>query len=302
MDHLYKLKPDLIIVCTHELLLPSLRYCKASGAKLVYDVQENYRLNLTSQKNYPLLVRQFLARGVSRAEKIAAPEVAHILLAERSYAEELTFLQGRSYTFIENKYKPGETYTLPATPVKVPQEPLRLLYSGTIATMYGVFEAVALAAKLYALDQTVTLTIIGYSSRQDTLQQLKQVIHNKPYIKLIGGDALVPHQQILEEIDKSNIGLLPYQPHPSTFRCIPTKLYEYMAHGLPVLIQQNPLWASITEANTAGISIDFQDPQPLELLTRIRQQHFYTSGLPDDIFWKSEEHKILPIIFDLLYK
>ncbi|WP_276499511.1 glycosyltransferase [Pontibacter litorisediminis] len=297
---LRQLKPHLIIACTHELLLASLSYCQKYGAQLVYDVQENYTLNLTSQENYPPLLRQLLALGVAQAERKASQSIAHFLLAEESYADELPFLQKGKYTVIGNKYKPAPGYTLPATPVQVAQQPLRLLYSGTIAEVYGVFEAVSFAEALHELEPSTSLTIIGYSARSHTLQQLKERIKGKRYIKLIGGDKLVPHQQILEQVQESNLGLLPYQPHPSTERCIPTKLYEYVAHALPVLVQQNPLWQSITAAYQAGIAIDFRQAPPQDLLPRIRQSQFYTSGIPAEVFWETEEAKLLEIIKDTL--
>lgn len=297
---LRELKPDLIIACTHELLPASQQYCKKYGAKLIYDVQENYTLNLTSQQNYPPLLRQLLALGVARAEHKAAPGIEHFLLAENSYAQELPFLKEGKYTVIGNKYKPAPRYTVPTTPVQLAQQPLRLLYSGTIAELYGVFEAVSMAESLYELESSTTLTIIGYSARSHTLKQLQERIKGKDYITLIGGDRLVPHPQILQSIKLSNVGLLPYQPHPSTERCIPTKLYEYMAYALPVLVQQNPLWQSITETHQSGISIDFNQVRPKELLTRIRQQLFYTAGIPSEILWESEEAKLLSIIKEAL--
>ncbi|OKL39544.1 glycosyltransferase [Pontibacter flavimaris] len=297
---LHQLKPDLIIACTHELLLASQQYCQKYGAKLIYDVQENYTLNLTTQQNYPPLLRQLLAFEVARSEKKAAPSVNHFLLAEESYVTELSFLTAGKYAVIGNKYKPEPDYTLPTTPRQLKQEPLRLLYSGTIAEVYGVFEAVSLAEALHHLDPSTTLTIIGYSSRSHTSKRLQERIKGKRYIKLIGGNELVPHQQILQSIKESNLGLLPYRPHPSTARCIPTKLYEYMAYALPVLVQQNPLWQSITEAHQAGISVDFRQAPPQELLQRIRQSKFYTSGIPQEIFWEADEAKLLQIVKDTL--
>ncbi|AKD04387.1 glycosyltransferase [Pontibacter korlensis] len=297
---LHELKPDLIIACTHELLLPSQRYCQKHGAKLIYDVQENYTLNLTSQQNYPPILRQILAYRVGKVESKTAPAIEHFLLAEQSYADELRFLPQGDYTVIGNKYKQAPTYHVPVTPVRLREQPLKLLYSGTISELYGIFEAVELATSLHRLDASTALTIIGYSSRQQTLQQLQQLISNLPYVQLIGGDKLVPHQQILQSIQESNIGLLPYQPNPSTERCIPTKLYEYMAYALPMLVQQNPLWQSITEANRAGISIDFKQISPEDLLHRIRQQQFYSFGIPKDIFWDQEEIKLLELIKPIL--
>ena len=291
---LKELKPQVVIVCTHELLLPSYIYCRRHKTKLLYDVQENYALNLLKQQNYAPLVKRLLAWGVRSVEHLVSQSIAHFILAERSYAEELTFIKNR-YTILENKYRRSATYASPAIPVLLKEEPLRLLYSGTIAKAYGIFEAIELAEKLYAVDSSTTLTIIGYSARQDTLYEVYQRIRAKSYIRLVGGEKLVPHQQIIEEINKSNVGLLPYRPNDSTFRCIPTKLYEYMAHALPIVVQQNPLWHSIVWQKHAGLSIDFMNIDEQELLNRLRSTIFYTLGVSKDIFWKKEEEKLLKL-------
>ncbi|MBD1395973.1 glycosyltransferase [Pontibacter sp. JH31] len=297
---LVQLKPELLIVTTHELLLVSLFYKQKYGCQLVYDIQENYSLNLRAQHNYPWLAKQLLALAVRSTERLTTPAIAHFLLAERSYAEELPFL-GNRYTCVENKYKEKTNQATPAIPVAIPtMGPLYLLYSGTIAEEYGLWEAIRLAEEFHKINSGTRLTIIGYCANAHTLAALKDAIKGKGYIQLIGGDSLVPHEEILKEIAKSHVGLLPYRPNQSTFRCIPTKLYEYMAHGLPVLIQQNPLWHAIVEGNGAGLSIDFMSANAPELLEKLYLTSFYTEGIPQDIYWHTEEDKLLQVINKLL--
>ncbi|MHA6248433.1 glycosyltransferase family protein [Pontibacter sp. CAU 1760] len=296
---LQKLQPHLIIACTHELLVASHWYCRTHACQLVYDVQENYTLNLTSQRNYAGMLRYLLAWGVGMAERWVAPHVAHFLVAEQSYVQELRFL-GNRYTLLENKYKPNSAYPPPPTPVRLGQKPLRLLYSGTIAEIYGVFEAVALAEQLHRVAPDTTLTIIGYCADKNTYTKVWQQVQERPYIQLIGGNQLVPHGQIIKAIQESTVGLLPYRPHESTFRCIPTKLYEYAAHGLPMLAQHNPLWADFLSKNQAGLSIDFANADAMEVCQDIRNTLFYKPGVPSGVFWESEEIKLQRLIQQLL--
>ncbi|WP_299708448.1 glycosyltransferase [uncultured Pontibacter sp.] len=299
---LLQVKPELIIVSTHELLLVSYLYKQKYKCDLVYDVQENYSLNLRAQHNYSQGLKHLMAFGVRGFEKLTANGIDHFLLAERSYAEELPFVQGR-YTFIENKYKAPSNQIIPDTPVAIPTEgPLRLLYSGTIAEEYGVWEAIALVERLHALNTAVQLTIIGYCANAQTWDRLQAACQKLPFVELIGGDRLVPHRLILEKMGESHIGLLPYRPNASTFRCIPTKHYEYMAHALPTLIQQNPLWQGIVEGSGAGLSIDFRTVDVPVLYKQLLSMRFYAQGIPDDIFWQSEEEKLLALVQDLLTK
>lgn len=296
---LRELQPDLIIACTHELLPASYLYCHQHNCKLVYDVQENYALNIKAQDNYPPLFKHAMAFILRSMESTIANQIDHFLVAERSYVEELSFL-GNKFTVIENKYKPTGGYTPPVTPVQLQHAPLRLLYSGTIGRVYGIFEAVALAAQLHQQDSRTTLTIIGYCADKATYQQLLRELQHKHFITLIGGDKLVPHQQIIKAIEESNVGLLPYQPNQSTFRCIPTKLYEYAAHALPMIVQHNQLWKAFLQQHDAGLSIDYMHPDPVQLLQKIRTLQFYKPGVPSGVFWESEEIKLLQQIKAIL--
>ncbi|WP_018478124.1 glycosyltransferase family protein [Pontibacter roseus] len=297
---LLQVKPQLLLVTTHELLLVSLLYKNRYGCRLIYDVQENYSLNLRAQHNYNWPLKQLLALGVRSMEHLTATGTDHFLLAERSYAQELPFLKGR-YTLLENKFKAPSAHAPAITPVAIPsQGPLRLLYSGTIAEEYGVFEAIELAEKLYLIRPETTLTIIGYCANTATWESILQRSSGKSYIKLIGGNQLVPHQQILEQITQSHVGLLPYRPNESTFRCIPTKLFEYMAHALSILIQQNPLWETLVDETGAGMSIDFSQPDLEALYSQMLQQPFYATGIPADIYWETEEKKLLQVVQPLL--
>ena len=170
---------------------------------------------------------------------------------------------------------------------------LNLLYSGTITEVYGIEEAIHLAEKLHALNPAVSLTIIGYCPVADYYEKVQKLIANKSYIQLIGGKELVPHPQIVEAIKKANVGLLPYRLNKSTENCVPTKLYEYLANGLPVIIPENPVWQRIVENKQAGFSINFSDPDPENILNRLLADTFYSGGIPTDVFWENEETKLL---------
>lgn len=293
---LLQVKPHVVIVTTHELLLISSLYKFIYRCKLTYDIQENYTLNLKAQNSYRPGVKHVLAAGVGSIEKLTAPAIDHFLVAEKSYLQELTFLENK-YTLLENKYKPGINYTIPVTPVKLlPLQPLKLLYSGTISEVYGIFEAIRLTERLHNLNRQVSLTIIGYCAQDHVLDKLRKELQNKPYIKLVGGDSLVPHQQIVQEITQSHVGLLPYQPNKSTFSCIPTKLYEYMAHALPMVVQYNPRWDQMLQEQQAGFSIDFQQPDPELILKDLIQRTYYAGGVPAGAFWNQEEAKLLALL------
>jgi len=311
---LHSLKPDLAIVHAPELLpLTLLWQALGRGRRFAYDIQENYALNVNTQHVYRSGLKHGLAAGLRWVEGLAARRATAVLLAEASYADELPFLATlppRRVLVLENKYQPtpGEVLPRVARPLPTAREPLRLLFSGTISELNGVHEALDLAEALHhAWPGGAQLTIIGFCQQPDLLSALQvrlaRLAATAPGLaSLIGGAALVPHARIVAEMARAHLGLLPYRPHPSTWRCQPTKLFEYLAHGLPVLLPNNPLWASTVRVHQAGLVVDFeQAAQAAEYVaTTLPMIQLYPAGVPTDaVLWAGEGKKLRHLLESL---
>ncbi|UOQ51541.1 glycosyltransferase [Hymenobacter cellulosivorans] len=300
---LHQVQPDVVLVHAPELLpLTLLWHRLGSGRKFLYDVRENYALNIRTQQVYPPWLRGLLAGLVRGLETMVARRAAGIILAERSYAEELPFAKPRRTVVLENKFA-SEPETPAAAPTRLmlmprPGETLRLLYSGTISELNGVFEAVEFTLRLRQHWPQAHLTIIGFCQRPEQLQRLRTVIAANPgAVTLIGGDALVPHARIVAAIAQSHLGLLPYRPHPSTWRCVPTKLFEYLASGLPVLIPDNPYWTGIVARHQAGAVVSFDETFAVPaVVAQLTAAPFYPYGVPAEAFWQSETTKLWALL------
>ncbi|WP_394368853.1 glycosyltransferase [Hymenobacter rubidus] len=308
---LRRLRPALVIVHAPELLPLTLMWQRlAAGRHFLYDIRENYALNVSTQGVYTGLLRRGLAAGLRWVEAQAARRAAGIILAEESYAAELPFLSdlpaGR-VVVLENKYQPTSAEILPREPhtLPSPHEPLRLLFSGTISKLNGLWEAVEVAEALHhgcGWPGGVVLTIVGFCQQPELLRELQERISELGFIRLIGGAALVPHTEIVAEIGRSHLGLALYRPHPSTERCRPTKLFEYLAHGLPVLVPANPLWQTLIQQHDAGLTFDLNAPSPsnavaallkeLMARTKLAGRHFYRNGVPASVLWAEEGKKL----------
>ncbi|MDN4164113.1 glycosyltransferase [Cytophagales bacterium LB-30] len=274
---LLKVKPDIIIVTTYELLIVSCAFRIIFGSRIYYDVQENYALNVWHSDTLPFLLKPILYTYIRAIEYSTRPFIKGYLLAEACYKSQCGFI-GAHHFLAENKY---------AGPVisrtkKEDNSPTHLLYSGTIAESYGVFEAINFASALNKF-LPCSLTIIGYSSSSTTLDKIKQKIDNQSFITLIGGDHLVPHTQIIETISSADFGLIPYRNNPSTNTCIPTKLYEYLALQLPIICMPNPLWQALIQRHQAGIIHDFAQA-PTQGIIPLLQDKFYPIPA-QGVFW-----------------
>ncbi|NVO84246.1 glycosyltransferase family protein [Hymenobacter terrestris] len=327
---LQQLQPTLVFVHAPELLPATVLWqWLGRGRRFIYDVRENYALNIRTQAVYPPWARHLLAGLVRRLETLAAARAAAILLAERSYAAELPFAAGalaalteavstsgdstlsdgkRQTTtgplpalIIENKYQPYDA--IPAAwPRRLPEvsEPLRLVYSGTISELNGVWEALRFAAHLRTVWPLAHLTIIGSCQQPALLARLQAAVAaTNGAVTLVGGAALVPHEDVVAELRRSHLGLLPYRPHPSTARCVPTKLFEYLGLALPLVLPPNPLWQPLVEAAGAGLGFDFQQPTypaAAKLAAALRAGTYYPQGPPPLAFWEPEAKKILALL------
>ncbi len=300
-------RPQLVVVHAPELLpLTLLWQALGRGRKFAYDIRENYALNISTQEVYRGWRKRALAAGLRWLEGWAARRAAAVLLAEASYADELPFLATLSpdrVAVLENKYQPAPDEILPtvAQPLPSPAEPVRLLFSGTISELNGVYEAIALAQALQqAWPGGATLRVVGFCQRPALLaalhELLGQLAATQPgLVTLIGGDELVPHARIVAEMQWAHFGLLPYRPHPSTWRCRPTKLFEYLAHGLPVLIPTNLLWLNLVRAHSAGLAVDFEQPTQAAqaVAMALPTTQFYPAGVPGNpVLWAEEGKKL----------
>ncbi len=287
-----KVKPELIIVNSPDLLVVTCIYKILFGSKIIYDIRENYFRNLWYQKNYFFCLRHLLALLTRSKEVFLSPLFSYFILAEKVYATQLNFI-GNRYIVIENKSlaptkKRGE---------KKNSSSIQFLISGTIATEYGVLEGINFFTKIVELNPNSSLKIIGYCANKYLHQKLIGLAKTNSKISLEIESNPVEHSKIEQSIIDSDFGLLPYRKNQSIQGKWPTKIFEYMAHQLPIIIEKNKVWNEFIAKHNAGISIDFST-NPSTNISTLLSQKFYNTPLPHNIFWRSEELKLNTVIKD----
>lgn len=286
---IFKLQPEVLIVTTHELLLAAFVYKILTRGIVVYDIQENYYLNIIHTNAFPPVIRQFVAVWVRLKERLASRFIDQFLLAEKCFENELVFPRQRSVT-LENKViiQPGFKRTAAG-------DRIELLFSGTIDESTGVYEAVSIARLLNGCNPRYTLHIIGYCARPEVLAILKDMIAPFPFIRLTGGDELQPHSAIINAISQAHVGLILYRPSPHINNRMPTKLYEYLGCQLPILIRSDLWWREVVSKAEAGLAVNVNDVGPNSLADKLIQSKFYSSGTRN-IMYEFERHRLIEAI------
>ncbi len=285
-----KLKPELIIVTCAELLAVIYLYKILFGCKIIYDIQENYYRNIIFTNVYPALIKYPLALSIRLIEQLGRPFINQYFLAEKIYAEQLSFTKGKSL-ILENKAVIPESIQM-IWPKK--NDTITFVYSGTIAEHYGIFEAIEFIKKIHAINQNVEFSIIGFAPDLRIYKKITTQTKDYSFIKIIGGDKLVPHDQVINEMLIANFCLLPYQTNRSTAGRIPTKLYECLVLEIPVIISSNDVWNDLVSINNAGVIHDFSGTHIPENI--FKKVNYYGNNLSSNYLWKNEETKLVNTI------
>jgi len=290
---IFRLRPTILIINTHELLLIGVIYKFFKKAKVIYDIQENYYNNIIYQQNYRWIIRQVLSQYIRIKEVLLAGKIDHFFIAEKCYSDELNFI-GNRFTIIENKF------IAPAKWQKnKDQNKTSFLLSGTISKEYGVFEAIEFIKHFPVAEYQ--LVIIGHCANKQTYTTIKSLVKDLKNVDFLVQQTPVKHSEILAAVGNKTIGLLPYQANKSTENKIPTKLYEYLGLGIPIIISFNKKWDDIIQKYKAGLSIDFQQPPNTEQISIINTLINSIQQIDlKDINWKIEETKLLASVNSLL--
>jgi len=231
---------DLVLAHDPELL-PLLLAVEARHRDLpvVWDVHEDVAAQLDLLPRLPRWTRRPAAALIHAVERLAERRL-HLLLAEDAY--QLRFR--RPHPVVPNSVR------VPATPPSAPVED-RVIYLGGITRARGVEELLALA-DLLAPD--VRLELIGSAS-----PELDARLRERAAGTTVDYRGFVPNTEALQRLPGALVGLSLLHDQPNYAHSQPTKVMEYMAHGLPAVTTANPASRELVERHGVGKVTDFGD-------------------------------------------
>lgn len=292
---LVQTRPKILIVCTYEYLATAALLKAILGYKLIYDVQENYVLNLELNPDLSKFMRSNAIRIIQISESVKG--VDFYFLAEACYAQQM--LEKKPYLILENKFAGKPVYG-PLLDYSE-KRAFQFLISGTITPAFGTIQGIQFFKQIQQVFPNSRLIIIGHIPLPSYRKKLEMEVGTQPGIHLKITDTPVDHEEILEEIRAADFCLLPYQSHEAISSKMPTKLFEAMALHTPVLISPNEKWKAFIDQYQGGTQLDFDsmDVAITQFLEAIKTP-FFIHQPGEEVLWSSQEGQMLSTIDQLL--
>lgn len=225
---------DVVLVHDPELLVA------ARGLRLppvVWDVHEDTSAALGTKTWLPPVVAR-AAAGVVRRVEAASERRVHLLLAEDAYAERFS----RTHPVVPNCAWVPET-------IEAPDEH-RVVYVGHLTGARGAAELVALGRRLQ--DTEVRVEVIGHADAETAA-----MLGDAHAAGLLDWRGFLPLRQAMARVSGSMAGLSLLHDEPNYRHSRPTKVIEYLAHGVPVVTTPLPLAARIVKDSGGGVVVPF---------------------------------------------
>lgn len=238
---------DLVLLHDPELL-PA-----AAGLDLppvVWDVHEDTAAALQVRAWMPRLLRGPAAAAVRLTERWAERRLP-LLLADYHYARRFA----RPHPVV-----PNTTRVAPdPLPAGTPDEHgrLRVVYLGSVTMERGAQDMVAVGRALHERTEgRVRLEVIGpaHGEAEEVLRSAADAGH-------LGWLGFLPNDAALRRVEGALAGLSLLHDEANFRPSMPTKVVEYMAHGVPVLTTPLPVPVELVTSSGGGVIVPFRDPE-----------------------------------------
>ena len=290
-----------------DFLVFSALFAKILGARVVLDLHDPMPEVLTAKEDLKASRFLFLLHVLLKIEKLAisfadlvlTPNIAfRTLFASRSGPEDKIHIVMNSPL--------EENFPLTAPEIRKPGDPFVLMYHGTLVERHGLHNALNVVAKLRK-----TLPGLRFAFYGAETEYLKETI--LPLIAKLGiGDIAQyfgekPQKEIAAAIGECDLGLIPNLKTAFTEINFPTRIFEYLALGKPVLV---PRTRGISDYFGPDNMLFFTGGNEKELAARILWVFEHPIETYDLInagqavykrhLWKAEHFKFLTLIDRLL--
>jgi glycosyltransferase involved in cell wall biosynthesis len=218
------------------------------GRLVVYDVHEDLPTKILLKMYLPKIVRRPLSLIVSFFEDIAAGLMSGVITATPTLRDR--FEKSNRNTVVVNNFPMLEEFKCIEVSGSKQRKP-NVGYFGGISEARGVYEMIQ-AVNLLPKALGVKLELAGWFYVESLFNDLSK----QPQWNLVNWHSEIDRRRLRHLLGTVSVGLVVLHPEKSFVSSQPTKLFEYMAAGIPVVASDFPLWRSIIDAADCGLLVD----------------------------------------------
>jgi glycosyltransferase involved in cell wall biosynthesis len=283
-------------------LIPLARVLQGqTQGRIIYDMHEDYRWH-----------GPIVGRAIRGLERWCFQWVDHVVVANAPHVS-IAASAGAPTTRIANYYKPPVAEER-RRPRSLPGSgPIRAIYTGVMGDGggRGLSRLIDLAGHMEAgrLDARLRLVGVCYveSDRRRAERRIRRE-HLDDVIERVGWDAYVPWEELVQHYAEAHVGVVLGTDHPNQVEKIPTKFYEYLHYGLPILCSDFPVWRRFVETHECGAVVPPEAPgRALDVIQHwhrhpdvYRQRSEAALQAAQEYQWKSMGRRLVQLYDDLL--
>jgi glycosyltransferase involved in cell wall biosynthesis len=230
-------------------LMPVALLLRLRGGRVVYDSHEHLPQQILTKPWIPALVRRPLAMLADVVERNCSRFVSAVVTAEPYVRRRF---DGRAPTVVTvNNYPMLEEFP----PLRDASGRERAVcYAGSITELRGAREMVDAIARTDA-----KLLLAGRFSPAGLERELRAA-RGWRQVEFLGH---LSRDGLTRTLERSRAGLVVLHPIPNYVEANPTKMFEYMSAGIPVIASDFPAWTSIVDRHGCGLCVDPTSPSAI---------------------------------------
>ena len=291
--------PDILVLSA---MLP-----KLFGAKVILDQHDPMPelmktiFNMDEESFSVRMIRRLEKWSIARADLVITVNVAckRIFSARSCRGEKIGVVMNSPDGEIF-PYRAARSYS-----VRTPDRPLRMMYHGSLVERNGLELAVDALARLHQMIPTAELRIYGRSTPY--LERVMDKVRSlglEGNIRYFGARKL---EDLAREIEDCDLGIIPNQRNTFTDINTPTRIFEYLALGKPVIAPRTPgiqdyfdpdslLFFESGDSEELAKQIEYAASHTIEVTAIAeRGQQVYVAHS-----WQQEKEKLVSMVVELI--
>lgn len=233
-------------------LIPMIPVLRLRGAKVIYDAHEDLGRQILAKEYLPAAIRPAVAAAGRLLCRFADRTADYVLAASPTVAE--GFRGGGACAVVRNY---PEALPQGRDAPAYDRRDQRVVYAGGLTRARGVEQMVD--AMPYAGLPDWRLLLVGPHCPEDFIDSLR----TRPGWDHVDHRSAVPPMEARRLMGAGRIGLALLQPIGQYVDVLPTKLFEYMSLGIPVVASDFPQCREVVDGARCGLLVDPTDPRAI---------------------------------------